>query len=40
MTGTNKGLAGLFTKVVSTDRLVGKDFEKGLARMKSAAERG
>lgn len=40
MTGANKGFAAVFTKVVSTDRLVGKDFEKGLARMKAAAERG
>jgi uncharacterized protein YndB with AHSA1/START domain len=40
MTGTTKGFAALFSKVVSMDRMVGKDFEKGLARMKSAAERG
>ena len=38
MSGTNKGLAALFGKVVSMDRMVGKDFEKGLARMESAAE--
>ena len=38
MTGTNKGFAALFSKVVPMDRMVGKDFEKGLARMKSAAE--
>jgi uncharacterized protein YndB with AHSA1/START domain len=40
MTGTTKGFAALFSKVVSMDRMVGKDFEKGLARMKSAAESG
>ena len=28
----------LFSKVVSMDKLVGKDFEKGLARLKAAAE--
>ena len=28
----------LFSKVMSMDRLVGKDFEKGLARLKAAAE--
>lgn len=38
MTGTTKGVAALFSKVVSMERMVGKDFEKGLARMKSAAE--
>jgi uncharacterized protein YndB with AHSA1/START domain len=38
MSGTNKGFAALFGKVFSMDRMVGKDFEKGLARMKSAAE--
>jgi hypothetical protein len=39
MTGRTTGFAALFGKVVSMDRLVGKDFEKGLARMKAAAER-
>lgn len=38
MTGENKGLAGLFSKVFSMDRLIGKDFDKGLARLKAAAE--
>lgn len=38
MRGTNKGLQSVFAKVVSMDRLVGKDFEKGLARLRSAAE--
>jgi uncharacterized protein YndB with AHSA1/START domain len=38
MTGTNTGFAALFAKVFSMDRMLGKDFEKGLARMKTAAE--
>ena len=38
MTGEQKGLAALFGKIVSMDRLVGKDFENGLARLKLAAE--
>jgi uncharacterized protein YndB with AHSA1/START domain len=38
MTGTNTGFAALFSKVFSMDRMVGNDFEKGLARMKAAAE--
>ena len=40
MSGTNKGFAALFSKVVPMDRMVGKDFEKGLGRMKTAAESG
>jgi hypothetical protein len=40
MTGTNKGFAALFSKVFSMDRMIGKDFEKGLARMKARAESG
>jgi hypothetical protein len=40
MTGTNTGFAALFSKVFSMDRMLGKDFEKGLARMKAAAESG
>jgi Polyketide cyclase / dehydrase and lipid transport len=38
MNGTQRGMAALFGRFVSMDRLVGKDFEKGLARMKAAAE--
>jgi hypothetical protein len=38
MTGESKGLAALFAKVFSMDRMVGKDFEKGLARLKAVAE--
>jgi Polyketide cyclase / dehydrase and lipid transport len=40
MTGTQRGVAALFGKFVSMDRLIGKDFEKGLARMRSTAESG
>lgn len=40
MTGTNRGFAAIFSKVVPMDRLVGKDFEKGLARLKATAEGG
>jgi hypothetical protein len=40
MRGTTKGFAALFSKVFPMDRMVGKDFEKGLARMKAAAEEG
>lgn len=38
MTGQSSGVAGLFARVFSMDKLVGKDFEKGLERMKAAAE--
>lgn len=39
MTGQHEGLLMvLFSKVVSMDKLIGKDFEKGLARLKAAAE--
>jgi hypothetical protein len=38
MAGEHKGVAGLFTRVMGMDRLVGKDFDKGLARLKAAAE--
>jgi environmental stress-induced protein Ves len=40
MSGTTTGFAALFSKLFSMDRMVGKDFEKGLARMKAAAESG
>ena len=40
MTGLNdKYLARLMGVFVNMDKLVGRDFEKGLARLKSAAER-
>ena len=38
MTGEQKGAAAVFGKVFNMDRLLGKDFEKGLARLKAAAE--
>ena len=38
MTGEQKGVAGVFGKIVSMDRLIGKDFEKGLARLKANVE--
>jgi len=38
MTGEQKGLMGLFGKVISMDRLIGGDFEKGLAQLKAVAE--
>jgi hypothetical protein len=39
MRGRTTGFAALFGRIFTMDRLVGKDFEKGLARMKAAAER-
>lgn len=38
MSGEQKGVAAVLGKVVSMDKLVGKDFEKGLARLKAVAE--
>jgi hypothetical protein len=38
LAGEQKGIAAVFGKVFSMDRLVGKDFEKGLARLRAAAE--
>ena len=40
MTGEQRGAAALFGKVVSMDKLIGKDLEKGLARLKGVAETG
>ena len=40
MIGEQNGLMGLFGKLVPMDRLVGKDFEKGLLRLKAVAESG
>lgn len=39
MTGEQKGVMAVLGRVVSMDRLLGKDFERGLARLKDAAER-
>jgi hypothetical protein len=38
MRGEQKGLMAVVGRVVPMDRLVGKDFEKGLARLKAVAE--
>jgi hypothetical protein len=38
MRGEQKGIWGVVGKVVSMDRLVGKDFEKGLTRLKAILE--
>ena len=39
MSGQHEGvLMNLFSKVVSMDKLIGKDFEKGLTRLKAVAE--
>jgi uncharacterized protein YndB with AHSA1/START domain len=40
MAGETKGLAGVVSKLFPMERMVGKDFEKGLARLKSKAESG
>jgi hypothetical protein len=39
MTGEQKGPMALFGKLVSMDKLIGPDFEKGLTRLKAAAEK-
>jgi len=38
MTGEQKGVAAVFGRVVNMDRLLGKDFEKCLSRLKATAE--
>ncbi len=38
MSGQHKGVMALLGKVMPMDRVVGRDFEKGLARLKAAAE--
>ncbi|HYH35318.1 MAG TPA: SRPBCC family protein [Nocardioides sp.] len=38
MSGENRGAAAVFAKLVSMDKLLGKDFERGLARLKASAE--
>jgi hypothetical protein len=39
MNGEHKGLQGfIFGKVFNMDKLVGKDFEKGLSQLKTVAE--
>ncbi|WP_176451592.1 hypothetical protein [Enemella dayhoffiae] len=36
--GRGRSLAALFAKVFNMDKMLGKDFEKGLAQLKVAAE--
>ena len=38
MTGEQKGLMAVFGKFMKMDKLIGPDFEKGLARLKAVAE--
>ncbi|MFD3743784.1 SRPBCC family protein [Nocardia sp. NPDC058633] len=38
MTGTHSGLMGVLGKVFPIDSFIGKDFDKGLARLKTIAE--
>lgn len=38
MTGTNNFIARIFCTVMRMDRMVGRDFEKGLASMKAIVE--
>lgn len=40
MRGQQKGLMGLVGRFLPMDKLVGKDFERGLAQLKECAERG
>ena len=38
MTGEQKGLMSVFGRFMSMDKMIGPDFEKGLARLKAVAE--
>jgi Polyketide cyclase / dehydrase and lipid transport len=38
MTGEQRGMMAVFGKLMKMDKLIGPDFEKGLARLKAAAE--
>ncbi|MBB6626668.1 SRPBCC family protein [Nocardioides sp. KIGAM211] len=38
MSGEQTGVATVFAKVVPMDKLIGKDFERGLAQLKATAE--
>lgn len=38
MWGENTGVAALFSRVFNMDKLLGKDFEKGLTRLRAVAE--
>lgn len=37
MTGVHRGFAALIFRFVSMDKLIGGDFERGLARLATAA---
>lgn len=38
MNGEHRGIAALLGKVFNMDKLIGRDFEKGLTRLKAVAE--
>ena len=38
MTGTHAGLAKLFARFINVEKLIGPDFDKGLAKLKQLAE--
>lgn len=38
MTGEQSGVAAVLGRLVPMDRLIGKDFERGLAQLKAVAE--
>ena len=38
MHGEHVGFMGLMSRVMPLDQMLGKDFEKGLARLKAVAE--
>ncbi|HET7398155.1 MAG TPA: SRPBCC family protein [Intrasporangium sp.] len=40
MTGRNNAVMRLLGKVMSMDKMIGKDYDKGLANLKAVAERG
>ncbi len=40
MSGENTGMAAVFAKVFNMDKMLGNDFDKGLARLKAVAEEG
>lgn len=40
MTGRTTGVFAIISRFMSMDKMVGGDFEKGLDRLKAAAERG
>jgi hypothetical protein len=40
MSGRHQGILGVVSRIFPMDRLIGKDFEKGLTRLKAVAETG